>query len=368
MKKEWKIPAFSPKKMFHDFTEYLNISADQEMTDRENLMLFRFFLKMGIAFCLFLALTEVVVYHRLTIGYLAGSFGILFLIAYSIVNWMYVKAHTTNYMLFLFFAFLVVLGIIDSMSHLEEVFFLFPVALLILPPLILDRPWRIILLILGSSLPAYFIYLKNGNEDVMQENVVRLTGVCFLSVIISCWTAYKRIRSIQIRDFTKSEAEHDPLTGIYNRGGGSMLIRNHVDRHESGTFIIIDVDDFKHVNDHYGHQRGDEVLQNVAQALKKSFKETDIVMRMGGDEFIVYAVGMVDYQVVVRRHEQLVEAIHQVMISEEDKKHVTVSIGSVINDGSYPGYESLYQAADKSLYRVKEKGKDGFQIHGVSYH
>lgn len=358
----------SPKKIVSDCIEYLNISSDQEMTDRENLMLFRFFIKLGMALCVFLALTELLVYRKFTIGFLAGSFAILFLIAYSLVNWDYVKAHTTTYMWLLFFLFLILLGIADSMSHLDKLFFIYPAALLMIPPLILDRPWRIILLIIGSSLPAFFIYISSGNPDMVKGNIVRLTGVCFLSMLISCRTSYKRIRSIQIRNFTKSAAEHDPLTGIYNRGGGTMLIRNHVDRHESGTFLIIDVDDFKHVNDYYGHQRGDEVLQNVATALKNSFKESDIVMRMGGDEFIVYAIGMVDYKVVVKRHEQLLEAIHQVMISEEDQKHVTVSIGAVINDGSYPSYDSLYQAADNSLYRVKEKGKDGFHIHGAGYH
>lgn len=146
-----------------------------------------------------------------------------------------------------------------------------------------------------------------------------------------------------------------------------MMIRNCVDRQESGTFLIIDVDNFKHVNDAYGHQQGDEVLRRLADTLRMSFKGTDVVMRMGGDEFVVYAVGMVDYTVVCRRLEQLVESVHQIMINEKDQEHVTVSIGGVINDGSYPSYDSLFRMADKYLYKIKEKGKDGFLVHNVSY-
>jgi diguanylate cyclase (GGDEF)-like protein len=90
-------------------------------------------------------------------------------------------------------------------------------------------------------------------------------------------------------------------------------------------------------------------------------------MRMGGDEFIIYAAGMVDYEVSRRRLEHLNQAIHKVMVSEKDGVYVTVSVGGAINDGSYPTYESLYKVSDQYLYQTKAKGKDGFSLLGASY-
>jgi diguanylate cyclase (GGDEF)-like protein len=88
---------------------------------------------------------------------------------------------------------------------------------------------------------------------------------------------------------------------------------------------------------------------------------------MGGDEFIIYASGMVDYDVSSRRLEHLNQEIHKVMVSVEDDVYVTVSIGGAINDGSYPSYEDLYKAADRYLYQTKAKGKDGYSLLGTSF-
>jgi diguanylate cyclase (GGDEF)-like protein len=90
-------------------------------------------------------------------------------------------------------------------------------------------------------------------------------------------------------------------------------------------------------------------------------------MRMGGDEFIVYSIGMVDYKVCQNRLGQLVERMHSIKFGETDGQYVTVSIGAVINDGTYPTYESLYQVADGLLYTTKERGKDGFTVNSKSY-
>jgi diguanylate cyclase (GGDEF)-like protein len=89
-------------------------------------------------------------------------------------------------------------------------------------------------------------------------------------------------------------------------------------------------------------------------------------MRMGGDEFIVYAVGMADLNHVVSRLENTKASLHKIKLGSGGE-YVTASIGCVINLGSYPDYDTLSAAADKLLYLVKEEGKDNFKCSAIEY-
>ena len=97
------------------------------------------------------------------------------------------------------------------------------------------------------------------------------------------YTAYKR--SIDNLSF---KASHDELTGVYNRAGFD-LIRQSVNL-ETTAFLLFDADKFKNVNDSYGHETGDRILQKLASALKQNFRSDDYVCRIGGDEFLVVMV------------------------------------------------------------------------------
>ena len=163
------------------------------------------------------------------------------------------------------------------------------------------------------------------------------------------------------------KADHDALTGVYNRRGGEHLISNYVANGVTGAFMLVDIDDFKYINDHYGHAAGDETLKQIASCLQENFRETDVVMRMGGDEFIVYAVGMADLNHVVSRLENTKASLHQIHPDPTGAGHVSASIGCVINLGSYPDYDTLSAAADKLLYLVKEEGKDNFKCSAIEY-
>lgn len=162
-------------------------------------------------------------------------------------------------------------------------------------------------------------------------------------------------------------AQHDPLTGVYNRAGGIMLVRHHVSSGHAGTMIILDIDDFKHVNDSFGHQTGDRVLKEVGKHLIESFRSSDVVMRLGGDEFLIYAVDMVDRDLAERKIKEVSLDMHQIILDQNSGEHISVSMGCVINDGSYPDFEMLYHQSDYMLYEVKDDGKDGYKILSISY-
>ena len=152
------------------------------------------------------------------------------------------------------------------------------------------------------------------------------------------------------------EAAHDALTGLYNRSAYEEMQAKCAGKNIA--LLILDVDYFKQINDTYGHDMGDRVLKKVAHVLRCSFREADMVCRIGGDEFCVIVVGMtsVAENVLREKLEKLAEALRK---PEGDMPGVTVSVGCAFSDRLL-GDEPIVKKADRALYRAKENGRDGF--------
>ncbi len=152
------------------------------------------------------------------------------------------------------------------------------------------------------------------------------------------------------------KVEHDALTGLYNRGAYEKLLAEH-GREESIALLWIDVDKFKGVNDTYGHDIGDKVLQKVARLLAGDFRASDYACRTGGDEFAVIMTEITpdQQQVVMSRVEAVQKGLRDV---SDGLPLVTLSIGVAFSDQRQEG-ENLFKMADKALYRVKEAGRNG---------
>ena len=119
--------------------------------------------------------------------------------------------------------------------------------------------------------------------------MVYLAACVCATLYLSQRLIHERITFMETSFTATDRADHDALTGIYNRRGGEHLISNYVANGVTGAFMLVDIDNFKHINDDYGHAAGDETLKAIAAALQKNFRETDVVMRMGGDEFMMIA-------------------------------------------------------------------------------
>ena len=153
----------------------------------------------------------------------------------------------------------------------------------------------------------------------------------------------------------KYEAHYDALTGILNRTSYDQLLFRH--RHDS-ALMLVDVDLFKNFNDDYGHEMGDAILIEVAATLFSSFRSSDHICRIGGDEFAVIITN------VGPEHKEMIETkIRKVaaflLSTENGLPPVTISVGIAFGDqGSTE--DSLFKAADKALYATKRHGRDGF--------
>ena len=164
----------------------------------------------------------------------------------------------------------------------------------------------------------------------------------------------------------RSRAQTDGLTGIYNHGTSEALMRAVLDGLGDGdeaVFSIIDVDDFKRVNDGYGHSTGDKLLQAVAEALSSTCRGDDIVGRMGGDEFVVLFVGGApDEEQLRQRFETCKARVREASAELGIDPPVTLSTGSVEARGPNASYNEVFDRADRLLYDVKRSGKNSLRF------
>jgi len=160
----------------------------------------------------------------------------------------------------------------------------------------------------------------------------------------------------------------DPLTGLANRNQFEMKYNDLISlgkRQEKNiTLLMIDLDDFKPVNDNYGHAAGDLILKEVSKHLLTIFRKTDLVARLGGDEFSVVMYGTEDMAGVVRTVERLITLVPSPVSFGKDILSIGVSIG--IAQHMYDDEDNLdllMKNADKALYKAKELGKNTYSIY-----
>lgn len=151
-------------------------------------------------------------------------------------------------------------------------------------------------------------------------------------------------------------AQTDLMTGICNRGNGERLIEEAVQNKKKGMMCLIDCDKFKSINDTYGHAVGDAVIIAVAETLKKSCNDNDIVMRLGGDEFAMFIAGVTDRMRADEIFETLFERMGQVRIKEMGDRKIVFSLGACFYDGVEDiDFDELYYRADVAMYQSKKK-------------
>ena len=157
------------------------------------------------------------------------------------------------------------------------------------------------------------------------------------------------------------QAQMDELTGIYNKAAVTKKIGDLLAKGHSGYLFMIDIDNFKAINDTYGHAKGDMILVGMGSVLRDVFRREDVVGRIGGDEFAAFVCREDGRNFFAAKKAGLIlERLK--MKQEEWGIAVTVSIGiaSCPEDGDT--YEALYMAADQAMYMAKQKGKDQFYI------
>jgi len=236
---------------------------------------------------------------------------------------------------------------------------------------------------IGSMLLAYALFFvglgfTQPDEILLLTNRANGFGATMLALVMSLtmWnrnTQYSLLqRELTARNATleKQQADllwlatRDALTGLFNRGEFMRLAEQELQRtrrHGGNTgVIVIDLDHFKAVNDQYGHPAGDKVLVHVAQALRDGVRNTDIVARIGGEEFIVLLPQTdIDATMVLAQKLRQLLRSSAAQVSSDLQVTITASFGVACMPGEHNGsVTALYAAADNALYEAKRAGRD----------
>lgn len=158
-------------------------------------------------------------------------------------------------------------------------------------------------------------------------------------------------------------AQHDPLTRLPNRALFSDRLHQELARarRDDGRFAVIflDLDDFKPVNDNFGHAVGDLLLQQVAQRLQNAVRAVDTVGRIGGDEFVVLVAGLGDHDAVYTMTDKINQALQQVFVVDGHAVRVSASVGVAVYPEDGSDELTLTRCADTAMYRVKNANQAG---------
>ena len=123
------------------------------------------------------------------------------------------------------------------------------------------------------------------------------------------------------------------------------------------------MDDFKQVNDTYGHRFGDKVIKEVGEMLAETFGETDIIGRIGGDEYLVFCKDMLEMTVIKEKLKSLFERFENNPIGLRDRYVVKASVGVAVSPQDGTTYKKLFDRADRNMYAVKKSGKNTYTFH-----
>ncbi len=166
----------------------------------------------------------------------------------------------------------------------------------------------------------------------------------------------------------KKENVRDPLTGAFNRRYLEKEFKN-IKNNEEVTVVVVDIDEFKQWNDKYGHRMGDKFLINTTRIFNSNLQivgngTTDVVVRYGGDEFVLVLKHFSDRDAVVERIEGIRTTVESSFVKDKEEApgyHATISSGIAIRK---PGehMEDLLHRADEALYQAKEKGRNRVEV------
>lgn len=153
------------------------------------------------------------------------------------------------------------------------------------------------------------------------------------------------------------QSYRDGLTEILNKSACERKIKEALNKYRKGSLLMLDVDNFKQINDSHGHATGDQVLIAIGDILKQTFPERNhIVGRIGGDEFVVFIPNSDDLEDVQKRADCLRNKVRD--FAQNRNLIASISIGLAITDHVNVDYDTLYRRADEALYRAKSEGKN----------
>ena len=206
--------------------------------------------------------------------------------------------------------------------------------------------------------------IRSIHEDnsVTRRFIIKvMVSIGIFVALLLCIYFLDRMANINESKELQAKAETDLLTDLYNKISSEKKIKEYLEgegKNKISMMFILDIDNFKKINDTMGHAFGDEVLATFGKKIQSEFRVTDIVGRMGGDEFIIFLKDVKTDEIIRKEAERVSDFFKYFTVGQYTMYSPTASIGVALypNDGN--DFESLYKAADSAMYKAKKKGKN----------
>ena len=236
--------------------------------------------------------------------------------------------------------------------------------------------------VFGVSLEMEDLYLlmetdlENIEREEKAEWEVARKILYWISLAVSAFIILMMIFTLaRKKDFERrskelnEKAETDLLTELNNKISTEEKIQNYLATHkkEQAMMFVLDIDNFKKINDTMGHAFGDEVLRAVGKGLRAEFRYSDIIGRMGGDEFCILLKGLNNDALITKEANRLLYFFRNLVVGDYVKYSATASIGAAVFPRDGENFEELYKAADKALYKAKRRGKNQLAFYNASF-
>jgi diguanylate cyclase (GGDEF)-like protein len=203
------------------------------------------------------------------------------------------------------------------------------------------------------------------NQDLLSENALNLLVLLFLCAVIyvmfsrysrALAASYDTIAALHVQSSQlKNQANTDELTGLYNRRFFNESLQTALGLKQHGSLLFFDIDNFKQINDHYGHRKGDQVLVDLAHMLESFFRHDDLIVRWGGEEFAVFINGMEEADAFKKAEK------FRHYVEHASKTHLSLPFtlsGGVSEIQAEDTVDSLIHRADQFLYFAKMHGRN----------
>jgi diguanylate cyclase (GGDEF)-like protein len=207
-------------------------------------------------------------------------------------------------------------------------------------------------------------YYMGEEEHFRRIEISSIAVVVLLSLLLGYgYARYRHAQEVELKHHYESSIQ-DSLTGLPNRRGALVAIDGLWSEGgaHSHAALLVDIDNFKAINDTYGHAGGDEVLKRLSHALRGCLRPGDITARLGGDEFLIFA------RDCDRRGAELIASrLLSAVRGNSAPVAFSVSVGISVSDSTlHGGFDLLYRQADKALYRAKGEGRDRYEVFALT--
>ncbi len=196
---------------------------------------------------------------------------------------------------------------------------------------------------------------------VGQYDMFRIICAFGISAVVYYYIMLMRVRDYEnCVKYEKLSMRDTLITGLYNKQSAQLLINRYAELNnpiEACAFLVLDVDNFKQINDTYGHHTGDQALRYVGEVLMDVFDENDIIARFGGDEFIVFIAEKADKQTIHKNCLKISDKLKKVSETEIGAQ-IECSIGAVVAENcNVDGFDGMFCRADAAMYYAKNYNK-----------